>query len=332
MNMNQKMRDKENSIKHLRIQLENLTKELDKTTGHLQLLEIRDELNSKIMHTNSESEQEISELIRKQNTISHEIIEIRKRIQRLSAKTILKVELIVLPMIVTLLFYIVTNYVIPPSDHLPPIKTHYFVENLRGNGADDYNSWSLSSGTGMVVNIENNIHASKEKIDAIKKTILSTNTITDDNSLSYQSASGSKSKYFIGWQGALDKINNTKHQVPKKFNLIESSNGAGDIVITLSEIKDVDGYAGVTKTIVDGNQILKSFITIYQADKLTDNQIESIIRHEFGHALGLPHTSNSDDLMYESFGPTHSYISECDINALEKLYDGSRPNNDFCQS
>src|SRR5574337_728532 len=159
MNMNQKMRDKENSIKHLRIQLENLTKEIDKTTGHLQLLEIRDELNSKIMHTNSESEQEISELIRKQNTISHEIIEIRKRIQRLSAKTILKVELIVLPMIVPLLFYIVTNYVIPPSDHLPPIKTHYFVENLRGNTADDYNSWSLSSGTGMVVNIENNIHA-----------------------------------------------------------------------------------------------------------------------------------------------------------------------------
>ena len=329
MNMAQKMNDKENSIKQLRIQLQHLTEDLNKTTAQLQLMEISDMSNS--FRANSEAEQEISKLIRKQNTISHEIITVRKRIQRLSAKTILKVELLVLPILCILSFYVVTNYSIYYPDQTSPIKTRYLVENLRGSTTDNYEYWDIKNGTPLIVNIENYAQVGSEKINAVKKAILSTDMVTGDSSLFFHSVSGSKSEYFKGWQGAVKYAGGVKHYIPEKFDVVESPNGIGDIVITLSSMSDAYGYSGITKTIVDEKQILKAFITIYDSNKLTDDQIESIVRHEFGHALGLPHTSNPEDLMHDTI-KINSYISECDINTLKKLYNDSKPTEDFCSS
>ncbi|HEX5457054.1 MAG TPA: matrixin family metalloprotease [Candidatus Nitrosotalea sp.] len=328
--MTQKMQAKEESIKQLRGQLEHLTNELNKTTEYIQLLEIQDE--SKIKSSQGlEPEHEISELLQKQNTISHEIILVKKRIQKLSAKAILKIELLILPVVVVLLFFVATNYAIQPSvDVSPTIKTRYMTENLRGSVTDDYKYWNVANKTPLLVTIENNAGVSDQNIQAVKTAIMSTESITDDSSQTYNSASGS-SKYFKGWQGAVQTILDTKHYIPERFNIIQSANGEGQIVITLSTIKDGNGYSGVTRTIVDGNQILKSFITIYAADKLTDTQTESIVRHEFGHALGLPHTSNTLDLMQDSISADHSYISACDINALQKLYNDVKPSDDFCK-
>ena len=327
--MSQKMNDKENSIKQLRIHLQHLTEELNKTTAHLQLMEI--EGTSNLLHPDSEAKQEISKLIRRQNTISYEIITVRKRIQRLSVKTILKVELLVLPILFILLFYVATNYSIYYPDHISSIKTRYLIENLRGGTTDNYKYWNIMNGTPLIVNIENHAQIGSEKINAVKKAILSTDVVNGDSSLFSHSVSGSKSKYFKGWQGAVKDTGGIKHYVPEKFDVVESPNGIGDIVITLSSMSDADSYSGITKTIVDGKQILKAFITIYDSDKLTDDQIESIVRHEFGHALGLPNTSNPVDLMHDTI-KINSYISECDIDALKKLYDDSKPTEDFCSS
>jgi hypothetical protein len=330
MYMTQKMQTKEESIKQLRDQLEHLTNELNKTTEYIQLLEIQDE--SKIKDSlDSEPEHEISELLQKQNTISHEIILVKKRIQKLSAKTILKIELLILPVVVVLLFFVATNYAIQPSaDVSPTIKTRYVTENLRGSVTDDYKYWNVANKTPLLVTIENNAGVSEQNIQAVKTAIMSTETITDDNSQTYNSGLGS-SKYFKGWQGAVKTISDTKHYIPEKFSIIQSTSGEGQVVITLSTIKDDNGYSGVTRTIVDGNQILKAFITIYDAGKLTDTQTESIVRHEFGHALGLPHTSNTSDLMQDAISTDHSYISSCDINALQKLYNNEKPSDDFCK-
>ncbi len=326
------MQDKEESIKQLRDQLGHLTNELNKTSEYIQLLEIQDEAKSKNDNLDAEPEHEISELLQKQNTISHEIILVKKRIQKLSAKTILKIELLILPIVIILLFFVATNYVIQPSaDVNSSIKTRYMTENLRGSITDDYKYWNVASNTPLVVNIENNAGVSDQNIQAVKNAIISTETVTDDNSQTYQSDS-EPSKYFKGWQGAVQVISETKHYVPEKFNIVQSASGEGQIVITLSTIKDGNGYSGVTRTIVDGNQILKAFITIYDAGKLTDTQTESIVRHEFGHALGLPHTSNTSDLMHDSISADHSYISACDINALQKLYNEVKPSDDFCNN
>jgi hypothetical protein len=330
--MAQKMTNKEYSIKQLRSQLGYLTSELHKTREQIQLLEIFDNSKSEIT-LESEPEQEISELIKKQNTISHEIITVKKSIQKLSAKTILKAELLILPVVVILLFFVVTNYSIQPTEQGPVIKTHFVIEDLQGSSTGNFIHWNIQNGSPLTVNIKNSNNVSDQKIQDIKNAIISTDRITEDNSLLYNTQSGMKSEYFKGWQGALETMfTNTKYNIPEKFNLIQSNNGDGDIVVTLSTLKSEDGYSGITRTIVNGNQILKAFITIYDSDKLTDSQLESIVRHEFGHALGLPHTDNPADLMYESIMTSNSYITECDINAVEKLYNDVQPSGNFCNN
>ncbi|PJB96219.1 MAG: hypothetical protein CO079_10395, partial [Nitrosopumilales archaeon CG_4_9_14_0_8_um_filter_34_10] len=94
--------------------------------------------------------------------------------------------------------------------------------------------------------------------------------------------------------------NPTELYIPHKFNLIESQKGEGDITIRLTTMKNGDGYSGYTKSIADDvqNQILKSEITIFEVDKLSKVQFETILRHELGHALGLAHSTAPEDLMH----------------------------------
>ncbi|MDE2590344.1 MAG: hypothetical protein KGL95_11860, partial [Patescibacteria group bacterium] len=280
--------EKEKSIKQLRVQLLALTKELSKTTEQLQLLEIQTESGKS---PEDMSPEEISSLIRKQNKISHEIIVVKKRIQKLSAKTILKVELMVLPILAVLLFYGISNqYQSSPADMSNNIKTHYLIENLQGEAGYTHKYWNVATGTPLTVSIVNPDHMSQEKINVIKDAILSTAPIYIDNSLLDKSPSNGKSEYYKGWKGALNTIHDTEFSIPNQFNIVESDNGPGQIVITLSHLEDPDGYSGYTRSVVDDSQILKSFITIYDADKLSDSQLAIVVRHEFGHALGLPHS------------------------------------------
>jgi predicted Zn-dependent protease len=65
---------------------------------------------------------------------------------------------------------------------------------------------------------------------------------------------------------------------------------------------------------------------------LTNNQLESIVRNQFGHALGLPHTNNPKDIMYDTINVQHPYISECDVSALVKSYNEIMPLDDFCKN
>ena len=57
------------------------------------------------------------------------------------------------------------------------------------------------------------------------------------------------------------------------------------------------GYTGYTKSVVDGNEILKSFITIYDVNNLSEEELGTILRHEFGHALRLNSNEKFNNLM-----------------------------------
>jgi predicted Zn-dependent protease len=109
--------------------------------------------------------------------------------------------------------------------------------------------------------------------------------------------------------------------------------GEGDIVIRLSHLKDPDGYSGYTKIFVDdeNHQILKSDVTIYNVDNLSDVELATIVRHELGHAFGLAHSTAPEDLMYPTIETNYPYISPCDIDALVGLYDGKTKNQVVCE-
>lgn len=332
MQINQRSSDKERSIKQLKLQLISLTKELSKTTEQLQLLELY-ETNPNQSNVNNASPEDIGDLIRRQNKISHEIITVKKRIQKLSAKTILKAELIVLPIIVILLFYGISNHYSTNTVDTPNyIKTRYLIENLQGQADVVPKYWNISSGTPLTVSIINPDQLNQEKINVVKDAILSTDVTYIDNSLLNKSPSDGKTEYFNGWRGALSTIQNTKFYVPTNFNIVESDNGPGQIVITLSHLEDPDGYSGYTRSVIDNSQILKSFITIYDADKITDNDLAAIVRHEFGHALGLPHTTDPEDLMHATIQTDYPYISECDVKAIQSLYNNDTAYNGFCDT
>ena len=99
-----------------------------------------------------------------------------------------------------------------------------------------------------------------------------------------------------------------------------------------SSLSDPDGYSGYTKSVVDRGEILKSHITIYDVNSLSNDQLSTIMMHEFGHALGLAHSSAPEDLMYPIIETNFPYISECMIDGIAGLYHGKNTSEVECQT
>ncbi|HJU13284.1 MAG TPA: matrixin family metalloprotease, partial [Candidatus Nitrosotalea sp.] len=179
--------------------------------------------------------------------------------------------------------------------------------------------------------IVNQAHVTPEKIDVIRGAILSKGTVNLDNSLFKGSASGS-STYYLGWEGAIksEKGTPTKYYLPADFDVTALQQNVGDVTIFLIKEQSPDGLSGFTENIADGNQILRSKITIFEADKLSDNEIGAVARHEFGHALGLAHSAAPYDLMHATIQTNYPYISPCDLQALSLLYDGEDSRKVIC--
>jgi len=214
--------------------------------------------------------------------------------------------------------------------------TGYTIQNLRGDTIDTWLAWRLVEADVLRVNLLNGQKYEKEKIDAIKKALLSEESIEIDNSLLHKGLQGTTSTHYIGWLGALKKAaeKNTQLTIPTKIEFIESERGEGDITIELVDAIHPDGFSGWTNSIADEsqNQILKSRITIYDSDNLGPQQMEAIVRHELGHAFGLAHTTAPEDLMYTNIQTQFPYISECDIGGIQGLYDGSKKSQLVCEN
>ena len=213
-----------------------------------------------------------------------------------------------------------------------PLKTQYLIQNLQGNTMDAWKPWHLVNDQPLIINIVNADTVSKEKLDAIKSAILSEESVKIDNSLLDKGPVGTVSVYYKGWQGAILNMQSdkTKFHIPTKFNIIQSPSEEGDITIVLSALENPDGYSGYTKSITDGQETLKSTITVYNVGEISPERLGTVVRHEFGHALGLGHATDQEDLMHYVIETDFPFVSDCDINAVKDLYDGKEMSDVSC--
>ncbi len=214
------------------------------------------------------------------------------------------------------------------------LKSSFFIENLRGDTVDIYASWKIPRDTSLQVNIMSNPILSDSQLDAVKSAITSTESVEIDNAKLHKGPEGTTSTYYFGWIGAMKGITkDTKFFIPTNLVLVDSAKEVGDITIKFKKETSLDGKHGYTKLTADdnNNQILKAEITIFDINNRTPEELETIIRHEFGHALGLAHSSAPEDLMHETISTEVPYISPCDIRALTELYDSNEVTEITCK-
>jgi disulfide oxidoreductase YuzD len=349
LNKTIEMQEKEiqNLKKKSEIEMEFVTKMSDKINSHLkenveqlkndkvragQKLEKELEFVTKISEgINSKLNQDISTQKEKQERLKAKLAreyenKMENRLNRRDTKKYMKIGgVVIASLIFAVSFFAIETF---NYENYQVLESSYVISNLRGDTIDTWLTWRLADQTPIYVSIVNDIGYSEERIQIIKDALISDEFITVD------SPNGEIVMY-EGWNGALSQISaDTKFNIPDRINVIESDIGAGDIVIKLTNMRNVDGFSGFTKSIADdeNNQILKSEIIIYDADKLSDEELAKLVRHEFGHALGLGHSTASEDLMYPTIDMEYPFISQCNIQVLSELYDGSQESRVFCET
>lgn len=195
-----------------------------------------------------------------------------------------------------------------------------FIGSISGNAFAQSNSqieilapWTQKS---VKVSIINKANLPENSISIIKKVIQSDSSYVEDGRT-----------YFEGWAGALQSLD-----PEKKFEVTVSEKTRGSD-ITIELLREADPrYNGYTVPHYAGNRMISASIQIYNSENISDAQLENLVRHEFGHALGFGHASERNFIMYESMGAEPKFITECELEGLKALSDGHTFRNVECSS
>ncbi|HEX9846661.1 MAG TPA: matrixin family metalloprotease, partial [Candidatus Nitrosotenuis sp.] len=220
-------------------------------------------------------------------------------------------------------------------DETTNLKGSFLIQNLRGDTVDTWINWKIPKGDTFHIHVVNSPEVTTERMQTISDAIYSKESVIIDDSLLHKGSPGSTSTYYKGWFGAIESVSgiNTRFAIPIALHTTITDKGEGHITIRLTKLQNSDGYSAYTKSFVDdeNHQILKSVITVYDVDSLSDDQLATIMRHELGHGLGLAHSTAPEDLMAPEITTPYPYISECDIAALVGLYNGNQNSQVVCE-
>ena len=124
---------------------------------------------------------------------------------------------------------------------------------------------------------------------------------------------------FFGWNQALLFISEKTNTNIPLLKLTDDI-GEASITIELSKSEGPKNVDGFTQYKIIDKKINKATVIIYDYDMLKQEQLELVVRHELGHALGLGHTYNSLDLMFPALDSKYSLISMFDLETLSEIY------------
>jgi hypothetical protein len=131
-------------------------------------------------------------------------------------------------------------------------------------------------------------------------------------------------------QRAMDLWNRTGQEVYGKnfFEQVHSPEQA-QITVDWAGLEVPPGAAGATRLRIHRSQIEIRGISILDDPQLSQGDLCEILGHEFGHALGLDHSENPQDLMYHqrtgNFAAPASRLSQRDAWMLGWLYSHQSP-------
>ena len=125
---------------------------------------------------------------------------------------------------------------------------------------------------------------------------------------------------YLSWNNALELANSINPTVPDKFVRVERN---ADIIVVLSNLSKEHTGGSAQNSVNKFNYIQSSRIIVYNTDSTDNAQLESIIRHEFGHVLGLDHNTDRNNLMNNNLSFLKFaglIISQSNIDDLAELY------------
>jgi hypothetical protein len=179
-------------------------------------------------------------------------------------------------------------------------------------------SWDTPVNKTLSVSIMKLTPLSVDQLSSVKKAIVGHGTVKFNDFYT-----------FVSWNEALQNFlaNDSKLLMPTSLELVEDDNAEADVVIYITDEKNPI-YSGYTSNVIENQKITKSNIIIYDINSLDDQQISSLVRHEFGHALGLVHSGSENDLMFGTV-PVPSYVSDSNVAALIALYENTNATSNY---
>ena len=170
--------------------------------------------------------------------------------------------------------------------------------------------WKTLDDKTLHVSIIKQTQLSPDQEASIKKAIVGYGTVKSDATTTY-----------VSWKEALQNESKYKSGIsmPSNIVLVSDDNEEANVAIWVTDQKNPI-FSGYAANVIEHNTIIKSNIIIYDINNLTDQQISSIVRHEFGHALGLRHSDFTDDLMF-GIVPVPAYVSVHHIGTLVSMYE-----------